>query len=156
MIRVGRSPSMLGDAVPVRGHCPAGDFAWAAEGNTLVFLDRTGKLMRVVSGTAPGPPLLDLRYAVHDSSVSQDAAHVAWRDPAGRLRVALVATPVPRYVDVPGEVIAYDWAGRDALFCITAEPPRGLPMLCHADYALWRVPADTLEPERVEFDPAHP
>jgi len=81
---------------------------------------------------------------------------VAWRDPAGRLRAALVASPVPRYVDVPGEVIAYDWAGEDTLFCITAEPPRGLPMLCHADYALWRVPSDTLEPERLDFDPAHP
>ena len=140
----------------ITGYAPAGDFAWSARDVAAVFVDRSGKIMRVAPEQESPTVALELGYSVHDSSVSEDGAYVAWRDPAGRLRVALVDSPVPRYVDVPGEVIAYDWAGEDALFCITAEPPRGLPMLCHADYALWRVPADTLEPERLDFDPAHP
>ena len=140
----------------ITGYVPAGDFAWSARDAAAVFVDRSGKIMRVAPEQESPTVALELGYSVDDSGVSEDGEYVAWRDPAGRLRVALVASPVPRYVDVPGEVIAYDWAGEDALFCITAEPPRGLPMLCHADYALWRVPADTLEPERLDFDPAHP
>ena len=139
--------------LPVQGYQPAGDWAWTADAKAVVFLDQSGKLMRLAPERPSTETLLDLGYRVREAAVAADGSRVAWRDPAGRLRTANVDRPIPEYVQAPGEVIAYAWEGSKALVCLVAETPPTLPMLCHAEYSLWRADVSSVEAERLDFDP---
>ncbi|MBN2308148.1 MAG: hypothetical protein JXR94_04210, partial [Candidatus Hydrogenedentes bacterium] len=142
------------DALAARGLRPAGHVGWTADGQRLVFLDRQGRLFAMVPGPGTPEPQLELGYAVQDARVSGDGSRVAWIDPAGALRVLEAGAGEKKYVDIPGEVVAYDWQGSEALVCLTATAEGAFPMRCHARYALWRAPAATLRGEPMKIDPA--
>lgn len=135
------------------GYRIAGDVGWTPDTKAAVFFDETGKLFRIVPGAVPSDPLLDLHYGIRDSAVSPDAARVAWRDPAGNLRVAALDQPTPEFVQVPGTVLSYCWSDAHALMCLVAQPLDRLPLLCYATYSVYRVPTDGLQAEDVGIDP---
>jgi hypothetical protein len=75
-----------------------------------------------------------------------------WMDEYDMLRITKAehcsGSPIP----LPGEVLDFT---RDAaaLYALTAETRRLLPARAWARYYLWRIPLDTLQPERLEFRP---
>lgn len=141
------------DTVVLAASSPSGNVSWTADGKGLVFLDRNGTLYRFVPGEGKPAAVLELHYRVDDSEVAFDGAAVAWRDPAGNLRMSRTEEPLAKHIALPGEVVAYAWQGGEGLICLVAQPIESFPMLCHASYSLWYVPAETLEARRMDMDP---
>jgi hypothetical protein len=131
------------------GRCVAGSVAWTNDGTSLVFMDRTGILLRGSPIDDAWEPIMDLGYGVEECVVAPGALRAAWIEPNGSLAVGGVSDLAPKRVALPGEVVDFAWEASSAIVCLVAETDWSLPMLFHADYAVWRLPVDTLKPERV-------
>ncbi len=131
------------------GRCVAGNVAWTNDGTSLVFMDQVGILLRGSPSKDAWEPVLELGYRVEKCVVAPGALRAAWIGPKGQLTVGGVTDLASKRIALPGEVVDFAWEASSAIVCLVAETNWNLPMLFHADYSVWRVPQDTLKPERV-------
>ncbi len=128
---------------------PAGACVPTADGAAYVGVD--GTLRECISGEKRCETLLELDFPVREAEAAPDLSAVAWRDPAGNLRVTPVNDPAARYVYLPGEVIDFSWDGVGKnLLVLVAETPSELPMRCHARHSLWTVAVPSMTVERLD------
>ena len=100
--------------------------------------------------------LQDAGVAAREVVQSRSGERCAWKDSGGGLWTADVKDLIPHKLDISGEVVAFDWFGKDDLVCIAARRPDEWPMLCYADYSLWRVHVSNGTAERLSYDVTHP
>ena len=115
---------------------------WTEDGGSVVFFDGQGRLIRAGADGASSETVLELGYVPGRVVFSEGGSLGAWLDPEGRPRFVSLDARVPEYLGLEGELVAWEWQGDLALWCLTVEMPRSLPMHYHGDYHLWRVPMD--------------
>ncbi len=131
---------------------PAGDMAWTGDGQAIVFVNRNGAIEKLPIGMHVAETVLQLGYRVQQSAVADDGRAVSWLDPNSELRYCLLASPLPRRAQLPGEPVSFVWEADKGLVVLVAEPVPSLPMLCYARYSLWRIPIDGKPSQRLPFD----
>lgn len=142
LLRDGSLATWLGGGGAVRRISPllsaVGDAGWSAALEAWIAVDRARGLV-AVGADGDERTLLALPYAVDLARVAPDGAHAAWRDPAGKVRIAAVANPVPVAAATPGEVVDFAWQGAEAVVVLAREVSAVLPSPFHATASVWRV-----------------
>ena len=93
---------------------------------------------------------------MRDVITSRDGTHSAWKDATGGLWMMGVNDTAQHRLDLKGEVIAFDWSGNDHLVCVVVQRQEEWPMLCYAQYSLWRVRVGDGVIEKMDYDIMHP
>ncbi len=133
---------------------PYGGLGRSQADGALLYFERTAGVMRLAANDASPLCVCPLESPVRQPAFSPDGARAGWINAAGRLVLLELNTSRQRIVELPGETVSWSWTDSASVVALSAEKAASLPLLCYADYVLWRIPMDTLSPERIPVEPS--
>lgn len=113
-------------------------FAWSdASPPYIAAIEKQGSIIRFDVDTADLKVILERERPVVEARLTDDGSHVAWLEANGLLRLAELATPIPLYATVRGDILDFGWTLDGArLLVLTRETQAALPSPLTAVYRI--------------------